>query len=66
VVQAAVRVHVHSAIQEPLQAGGVFEVQLVIDQRFESRPVQQVEERGVSLFARVIEGVLVRLRAVVK
>jgi hypothetical protein len=59
VVQAAEGVDVDAMLEEPAQAGGVLEVQLAEDQRFEAGLVEQVKERGVRLFAGVIEGVLV-------
>jgi hypothetical protein len=59
VVQAAEGVDVDAMVQEPAQAGGVLEVQLVEDQRSEAGPVEQVKERGVRLLAGVVGGVLV-------
>jgi len=65
VVQAAVGVDIDAAVEEPLQAGGVLEVELVVDEVLMARPVEYVEERGVALLARVVEGVLVALGAAV-
>ena len=59
VVQAAEGVDVDAVLEEPAQAGGVLEVQLVEDQRLEAGLVEQVKERGVRLFAGVVEGVLI-------
>jgi hypothetical protein len=59
VVQAAVSIDVHTVIEEPAQPDEVFEIELVIHQILESRPVQRVEQHRVRLFASVIEGVLV-------
>ncbi len=46
-MQAAVRVDVDTTIEEPLQADGVLEVELVVDHPFEGWLVEQIEERGV-------------------
>ena len=59
-VQAAVDVDVNAAVEELAQPGGVLEVQLVDDKPFEAWLVEQVEERGVRLLARMVERVLVR------
>jgi hypothetical protein len=66
VVQAAVSVDVHTAVEEPAQPNEVFEIELVIDQILKSRPMQRVQQRRVGLFAGVIEGVLVTGRASVE
>jgi hypothetical protein len=59
VVQAAEAVDVDAMLEEPAQAGGVLEVQLVEDQRLEAGLIEQVEEPAVRLFAGMVEGVLV-------
>jgi hypothetical protein len=61
-----VSIDVHTVIEEPAQPGEVFEIELVIDQTLKSVPVQRVQQRGVGLFAGVIEGVLVAGRASVE
>ena len=63
VVQAAVRVDIDAAGEEPGQAGGVLEVELVVDHALEAGRVEHVEQRGVRLLAGVVEGVLVPRRA---
>jgi hypothetical protein len=65
-VQAVVPVDVDAAVEEPAEAGGVFEVQLVVDHVLESGPVEQVEEPCAGLFAGVVEGVLVTVGASVE
>jgi len=59
VVQAAVGVDVDATVEEPPQARGVLEVELVEDHLVEAGLVEQIEHRGVRLLAGVIEGVLV-------
>jgi hypothetical protein len=61
-----VGIDVHTVVEEPAQPGEVFEVELVVDQILEARPVQRIQQRRVGLFAGVIEGVLVAGRASVK
>ncbi len=62
VVQATVRVDIDAAGEEPGQAGGVLEVELVVDHALEAGRVEHVEQRGVRLLAGVVERVLVRAR----
>src|SRR5829696_6604585 len=59
VVQTAVGINVHTVVEEPAEPGEVFEIELVVDQIFKSWPVQRVQQRGVGLFAGVIESVLI-------
>ena len=65
-VQAAVGIGVDAVVEEPLQAGDVLEVELVVDQVLEPGHVEHVEEGGVGLLTGVVEGVLVALGAPVE
>lgn len=49
VVQTAVVVDVDATAEEPPQAGRILEVQLVDDQPFEARLVEQVKKRSATL-----------------
>jgi hypothetical protein len=62
-VQAAVGVDVDVAVEEPLQACGILEVEFVVDLVLVPGRVQDVQERRVALLAGVVEGVLVALGA---
>jgi hypothetical protein len=58
-VQAAVRIDVHPALEEPAKSGGVLEVELVEDHALEARHEEQVELLGAGALAGVVERVLV-------